>query len=256
MQQISEFLMKSLIKKLLQVLLGFDNYLFIFSLFTIYTLRWNKNEGDFLHFLKLVPKNTAVLDIGANIGIMTVHLAKRFRASTIYSFEPIPNNLKALQRIIRFFHLKNVKVFDIALSHESGTIEMVMPVVKSVKMQGLSHVVHETIDELNEGEKFKVKVQRLDEIEEFQKPGFEIGAIKMDVENFEYFVLEGGKELLKKHKPIIYTELWENQNRENCFKLIHELRYDIKVLNNKELTDYDPSEHKTQNFFFIPKVKA
>ena len=46
-----------------------------------------------------------------------------------------------------------------------------------------------------------------------------IGAIKMDVENFEYFVLEGGKELIKKHKPIIYTELWENQNREKCFQL-------------------------------------
>ena len=158
MQQISEFLMKSLIKKLLQALLGFDNYLFIFSLFTIFTLRWNKNERDFFHFLKLIPKDSTILDIGANIGIMTVHLAKTFKSSTIYSFEPIPNNLKTLQRIIRFFHLNNVKVIDKALGNESGTIEMVMPVLNDVKMQGLSHVVHDSIDEFNEGEKFNVEV--------------------------------------------------------------------------------------------------
>jgi len=248
--------MKSLIKKLLQALLGFDNYLFIFSLFTFYTLRWNKNEGDLLYFLKLIPKNTAVLDIGANIGIMTVHLAKTFKSSTIYSFEPIPNNLKTLQRIIRFFHLNNVKVFDIALGNESGSVEMVMPVLNSIKMQGLSHVVHESIDELNDGEKFKVEVQKLDEIEEFKNPGFKIGAIKMDVENFEFFVMDGGRELLKKHRPIIYTELWENKNRENCFQLIDELGYEIKVLSNKKLTDFNTSIHKTQNFFFIPKITA
>ncbi len=57
----------------------------------------------------------------------------------------------------------------------------------------------------------------------------------MDVENFEYFVLEGGKELLKKHNPIIYTELWENENREKCFQLIKELDYEIKVLNDNNL---------------------
>ncbi len=171
MQQISEFLMKSLIKKLLQALLGFENYLFVFSLFTIFTLRWNKNEKDFLHFLKLIPKDSTILDIGANIGIMTVHLAKNFKSSSIYSFEPIPNNLKTLQRIIRFFHLENVNVIDKALGNESGTIEMVMPVLKDVKMQGLSHVVHDSIDEFNEGEKFNVEVIRLDDIETLNSQG-------------------------------------------------------------------------------------
>lgn len=246
--------MKSLIKKLLQALLGFDNYLFIFSLFTIYTLRWNKNEKDFLHFLKLIPKDTTILDIGANIGIMTVHLAKNFKSSYIYSFEPIPNNLKTLQRIIKFFHLENVKVIDKALGSESGSIEMVMPVVKEVKMQGLSHVVHDSIDEFNEGEKFIVDVIRLDDIETLKGKDKKIGAIKMDVENFEFFVLEGGKELLKKHRPIIYTELWENQNRDKCFQLIEEHNYEIKVLNDKNLVVFDQEKHKSQNFFFIPKT--
>jgi FkbM family methyltransferase len=216
-------------------------------------LRWNKNEKDFLYFLKLIPDGQFVLDIGANIGIMSVHLARKLKQSTIYAIEPIPNNLKALQRIIRFYHLNNIKVFDFALGNEEGKIEMVMPVVENVKMQGLSHVVHDSINDFNEGTKFNVEVKKLDKISEFNNGTKKISAIKMDVENFEFFVLDGGKKIIQKNRPIIYTELWENENREKCFSFIKELNYNIKVLNNKKLVDFEHGTHKTQNFFFIPK---
>ena len=245
--------MKALIKKILQRILGFDNYLFIFSLFTIYTLRWNKNEGDFLFFLKMIPNKGVVLDIGANIGIMTAHLSRNLNNVTVYAFEPVPNNLKALQRIIRFFHLKNVRVMDFALGNEEGSVEMVLPVVDSVKMQGLSHVVHDSIEEFNEGKKFKVAVRKLDNLKELTENGEKVTAIKMDVENFEFFVLDGGKELIRKDKPLIYTELWENENRDNCLRLIGELGYKVKVIDGGKLVEFEQGKHTTQNFFFIPE---
>ncbi len=244
--------MKALIKKTLQRILGFDNYLYIFSLFTIYTLKWNKNEKDFLFFLKLIPNEGIVLDIGANIGIMTAHLCRKLENVTVYAFEPMPNNLKALQRIIRFFHLKNVKVMDFALGNEEGTVEMVMPVVDSVKMQGLSHVVHDSIEEFNEGTKFEVPVRKLDNLKELTEAGKRVTAIKMDVENFEFFVLDGGKELIGKNKPLIYTELWENENRDNCLRLIRDLGYKVRIIQEGALVDFDSQKHSTQNFFFIP----
>ncbi len=246
--------MKSVVKKLLQTLFGFDTYLFLFSLFTIYTLRWNKNERDFLHFIKIIPDGGAILDIGANIGIMTVHLSKNFKKSSVYSFEPIPANIKALRRIIRFFNLKNITVFEHALGNEKGTIEMVLPVVDSVKMQGLSHVVHDSIQDFNEGQKFKVEVVKLDDIEAFRKNGFRLNAIKIDVENFEFYVLDGGRNLIEKHRPVIYTELWENENRKKCFDLVKEYNYKIKVVDRGNLVDYNDRKHKTQNFFFIPEL--
>jgi FkbM family methyltransferase len=244
--------MKALIKKILQRILGFDNYLYIFSLFTIYTLKWNKNEKDFLFFLKLIPNEGIVLDIGANIGIMTAHLCRKLKNVTVYAFEPMPNNLKALQRIIRFFHLKNVKVMDFALGNEEGSVEMVMPVVDSVKMQGLSHVVHDSIEEFNEGTRFKVAVRKLDNLKELTESDKRVTAIKMDVENFEFFVLDGAKNLIRKHKPLIYTELWENENRDKCLNLIRELGYGVKVIQEGSLVDFDSKRHSTQNFFFIP----
>ena len=89
--------MKQLAKKILQTLLGFDNYLFLFSLYVIYTLRWNRNERDFLYFLEMLPDEGTVLDIGANIGIMTVHFSRRLPQARVLAIEPIPANLKALR---------------------------------------------------------------------------------------------------------------------------------------------------------------
>ena len=235
----------------MQTILGFDRYLFIFSIFIIRTLRWNKNERDFLFFLKIIPDGGIILDIGANIGVMTVYLA-RMKKSTIYAFEPMPNNLKALRKIIKHYHFNNVRIVDHALGNESGTVEMVMPVLNDVKMQGLSHVVHSSIDSFNEGSKCKVDIKTLDEIEPSLSKGEPINAIKMDVENFEYFVLEGGRELIKKHRPMIYTELWENENRQKCFDFITGLNYSVNVLIDNELTEFDEAIHSTQNFFFLP----
>lgn len=244
--------MKSRVINILHKLLGFDNYLFWFSVFTIHTLRWNRNEGDFLFFLKMIPNQGTVLDIGANIGIMTVWLSRKLKNASIIAFEPMPQNIRALKRIMRFYKLGNVQLFEKALGNEQGAIEMVMPVLNKVKKHGLSHVVHESIQELNEGSTVKVAMERLDDLAVLNQENISIKAIKLDVENFEYFVLQGGKTLIQKHRPLIYTELWQNENRDHCFRLINELGYSIKVLHGRKLVAFDKAKHKKQNFFFIP----
>lgn len=245
--------MKSAVKYILHKLLGFKNYLFVFSLFKIYTLKRDKNEKDFFHFLALIPAGTIVLDIGANIGIMSVHLARSVKNNTVYGFEPMPNNIAAFKRVINYFRLKNVKLFEIALGNTEGEAEMVMPVINAVRMQGLSHVVHNSIKENNEGERFKVPLKMLDKMEELTNAPQRISAIKIDVENFEFFVLDGAKNLLSKNQPVVYAELWENENREKCFELFKTLNYKTVVIANNKALEFDPSLHKTQNFIFIPR---
>jgi FkbM family methyltransferase len=244
--------MKSRVIKILHKLLGFDNYLFLFSVFTIHTLRWNRKEGDFLFFLRMIPDGETVLDIGANIGIMTVWLSRRLKNTSIIAFEPMPQNIRALKRIMQFYKLQNVRLVENALGDQRGTIEMVMPVLDKVKKHGLSHVVHESIQELNEGNTVRVNMERLDDLSMLHEKDIKIRAIKLDVENFEYFVLQGGKQLIQKHRPLIYTELWENENRNLCFQLIQEMGYRIEVLEGKKLVPFEDAKNKTQNFFFIP----
>jgi hypothetical protein len=79
-----------------------------------------------------------------------------------------------------------------------------------------------------------------------------VKAIKIDVENFEYFVFKGAENTLRKYKPLIYCELWDNENRAQCFELLSgELGYKIMVLEEGKLVKFDPGVHENQNFFFV-----
>ena len=242
--------MKKRIQAFLQRLLGFDTYLLCFSLFKIRTLRMDRKENDFFHFLGMIEEGSTVLDIGANIGIMTVPLA-RLPHSKVFAFEPIPHNLKALRSVVSRYSLNNVKVLDVALGDREGQAQMIMPRMASVRMQGLSHMVQGPSDE--QGDVFTVPVKRLDDIAELQS--ISIAAIKMDVENFEAQVLEGGRALLKRCKPLIYCELWDNENRHRCFAIMRSLDYQIQVLENGLLADFNGTQ-QTQNFFFKPSTAA
>lgn len=247
--------MKNLIKKILQRLFGFRNYLFVFSLYIIKTLKYNKNEKDFLIFLEMLPDKGSIIDIGANIGIMTVHLARKKPNAKIFSFEPIPSNIEALKRVVKYFKLKNVTVFENALGASASKTIMVMPVVGSVKMQGLSHVVHESIPELNEGLKFEVEIRKLDDFEVFKDSENPVVAIKIDVENFEYFVFQGAESVIEKNRPIVYCELWNNENRGKCIDYFLNKNYSVMIQDNGKLVPFDIEKHQKQNFFFIPVEK-
>jgi FkbM family methyltransferase len=241
-------MLKSKAKLVLQNIFGFDNYLFMFSRYTIKRLYRSKHEAEFLHFLSLLPTDKILLDLGANIGIMTVPLAKRASNGKVYSFEPMPQNLKALKRIIKYHKLNNVTIFETAVGNAPGEIKMVMPIINNVKMQGLCHVVDENNPE--EGEHFTVPVKKMDDIPELQNAG-PIAGIKIDVENFEFEALSGAKQLLLKHKPIIYCELWANEKRDLTLNYLkNEIGYQVKIYDGEKLVPY--TNQDVMNFFMMP----
>ena len=126
---------------------------------------------------------------------------------------------------------------------------MVLPYNGKTIMQGLSHVVHDSISVWNEGERFDVVIDKLDNLLINRK----IQGIKVDVENFEYFVFKGGEKIIDKNLPIIYTELWDNENRVKCFDFLNAKGYTANLVVEDILVPYDVSKHETQNFIFIPK---
>lgn len=241
--------MKNILRFILQKCLGFKNYLFLFSIISIKRIEAHSSEEEFMYFVTLVPNEGIILDIGANIGTTTVPLAKAKNNAIVYSFEPMPENIETLKRVVKYFKLSNVKIFDIALGEKDGILTMVMPVINNVKMQGLSHIqLNGTERRRSAGDEIDVTVKTLDTIQDLNTAQ-KISAIKIDVENFEYFVLKGGRNLISVHQPIIYCELWKNEMREMTIKYLSDLGYSVKVLHNKQLTDY---RDDTINFFFIP----
>jgi len=241
--------LKAFIQRILQKLLGYDSYLWYFTLYKLKALKYDKNENDFFHFLTLIKEDAIALDIGANLGLMSYHLAKNTK--TTYAFEPMPNNIKVVEKVKAKYNLTNLHLFSNALGNENKRIQLVLPEVDGVKKQGLSHVVDDKMVEFNDGSFFETDCYKLDDVTAMK--GLKVDAIKIDVENFEYEVFLGAENLLKTCKPIIYCELWDNQNREDCFQYLKGLGYETHVYEQGILHKIDSNPSHIQNFFFIPK---
>lgn len=246
--------MKYRIQRFLHFVLGFENYLFLTSVIKI--LIFKKRPGEeykaFLKFMSLIPHDSTVLDVGANIGVMTTLLSRDHPDWQIYSFEPMPRNYKTVQRIAHIFKLRNAQIYQMALGNEDGQVEMLMPVQKSVKQSAWSHVAGQGDAEEEEiGERVHVPCKRLDSLDFLFHTDKPINGIKIDVEDFEYFVFQGAQNLLATYHPIVYAELAHEDNRNNCFEFFKTLNYKAKVYENGELVDYDNRVHHW-NFFFMP----
>jgi len=246
--------MKTFVKYVLQKILGLKTYLYVFAVFVIVKIRWDKKEKDFFHFMKLFSDGGIILDLGANIGVTTYHLSKNFPASNIISIEPLTLNMDTLKRVKKRFGLTNVIEYLVAAGDTPGELEMVMPVIKNVPMHGLSHVMNDEVSDLNSGFKYTVPVVTLDDFEPLKNTVKPITAIKMDVENFEFHVLKGSEKLIVKNQPVIYCELWNNNNRKKCISFLNNLNYSAFILHKKELVPFEKANIEKHNFFFLPRV--
>ena len=66
------------------------------------------------------PKN--ILDIGANVGYFALYASKRFKSSTIFSFEPFPPTYLRLKEHILTNKIQNVFTFPYAVSDKNERV--------------------------------------------------------------------------------------------------------------------------------------
>ncbi|RPI18816.1 MAG: FkbM family methyltransferase [Ignavibacteriae bacterium] len=243
---------KETIQYFLQTILGLKRYLLVFSIFKIFTLKWDYWEKDIFHFMDLLPGNSTILDIGANIGIITTVFSKRFKKGRIFSFEPIKENFDILTNIIKIFRLKNVTAYNVALGDETKTIKMIMPIINKVKKQGLCHIQNSENDS-SEGIEYTVELKELDKLREFQN--ITIDAIKLDVEDYEYFVLKGGKKLIQKDKPLIFCEIHDNEKKAEILYLLSDLGYEAMAFEENNLIKIEEGSYNKFNYVFVSTLK-
>jgi FkbM family methyltransferase len=80
----------------------------------------SKYKSEYYLPEKLNPK--VIFDIGGNIGITSVYLAKLFPNSLIYTFEPMPENFEILQKNISQY--KNIRAFNYGLGSKNGSFKV------------------------------------------------------------------------------------------------------------------------------------
>jgi FkbM family methyltransferase len=193
-------------------------------------LKGNPHERGEVKFLELtVKEGMNVIDIGANIGITTVAVAKKIgRRGKLYSFEPVPEYFGILKENISSNGLKNVKVYELAVTNRAGKVDFCQ--------KGLSSgIVFE------EGaKKFEVSTTNVDRFlmeEKIER----IDLINMDCEGSELLVLKGAKETLCKNKVKIFCEVHHDflkeldQSVEDIVEYLQGLEFQVRSVSLNDL---------------------
>lgn len=154
---------------------------------------------------KYLQKGSAFLDIGANIGLMSVIASKQVGTNGIvYAVEANPKTVPILQANIDLNNCKNVEVIPIALSDTSGTA--VLFENWEVNRGGAS-----LISQSKEEQGLEVKMERLDDLFDENTT---VQLVKIDVEGFEPQVIRGGMNWFRKQQPVFIIEVSEKREKE------------------------------------------
>ena len=166
-------------------------------------------EKGILSFLeKNLKKDDCFIDVGSNIGLMTIFAAKQVGVKgAVFSFEAHPETYKILEFNLDLNKITNVIKCNFALG--SNFCQSVIYDNWQVNRGGASLIINDV-----NSTSFPIEVKRLDDVLTKQiKPKI----IKIDVEGFELEVLKGAKEVIIKNKPILIVEL--SINRDNSYEI-------------------------------------
>jgi FkbM family methyltransferase len=183
-------------------------------------------EPSFREFLAMVPPEGTMLDVGANFGINCA-IAKRNRPGVqLIAFEPVPQNVRVLRRIKLLYSMKRLEIHPVAVGDHDRTVSIAVPTMEGRALAALCHVVSDEFKnpEVERYPYTSVDVRMLS-LDSFR---FEhVDAIKIDVEDHEYHVLNGARQLLRTFRPIVFCELWDTPNRTRSIDLMTSLGYSV-----------------------------
>ena len=161
-----------------------------------------------LLFQALVAAGDTVLDVGANCGLHTVVLAKLCGPEgSVHAFEPVDYNIRKLNANLYLNGCKNTTIHECAVGEAECTM-MLRKIRESGYFKGNSSLVdnEKLSGELSDSfDIVPVRVRTLDNIVE--EAGLtDVNLIKMDIEGYEYYALQGGLQTIKRYRPIIIIE--------------------------------------------------
>jgi len=200
---------------------------------------------------RLCPSDGFFIDIGANIGYLTLFMA-RIKSRMVYSFEASSFNFSALLKNIELNNAVNVLPFNTYLGDEFGTATFFFDADNPGASS--SKVIIESNRHLNE----TVRKNSLDLI------GLNlnrIDLIKIDVEGSELFVIRGALKTIARFRPFILCEMlrkWSarfDYSPNDIIRILYDIDYVLYEIVDDSIVAIDLVDEETigTNFLFVPK---
>jgi FkbM family methyltransferase len=181
-----------------------DHYLF-----------WKLDKNEYTPAEDAIRNARVIMDIGANIGSTALFFASLNSSGTIYAFEPNAGTFKKLRRNISLNRYANISVQNSGLGERRDTVKLYEVDDTNPGMNRI--LTHE--------ENLPYTLIHIDTLDNFctEKGITQIDFIKIDVEGYEYHVLSGGSNIIRKSRPVLFMELDDNNlkaNNNSAFELI------------------------------------
>jgi FkbM family methyltransferase len=190
-----------------------------------------------------VARGDTVYDIGANIGYVSLSLAKRVGSSgRVIAFEPVPRNIDAFRENIGINGITTIQLLEFAASDRAG--EAVIRIADNPSTASL--VWHRDNSSATELGIRTVSIDELVEAGELGYPKF----VKIDVEGAEGSVLQGMHRTIAAARPVLFVECSE-AGREKAWPLLQELGYRCQsAITRKWVDTFD--EYRHSDFLWLP----
>jgi FkbM family methyltransferase len=146
---------------------------------------YEKDTSDFI--ISQVPKDGSLLDIGANIGAVTIPVLHKRKDITAVSVEASPRIYRYLETNVRQNDLTGVTLVNKAVTATDGLKVNFFSPENNYGKGSLSASFTDKAEEVE-----TITLDTLCEEKRLLKPDF----IKIDVEGYEYAVFKGGKRTL------------------------------------------------------------
>lgn len=216
-------------------------------------------------FKVLIRQAKCFFDVGSNIGYFSMLAAKVNPNIKVYAFDPSPGPFHYLSENIKLNGFeKNIVPNQLALSDNVGSIEFILaynPKYKFLKYNTLGGAGH--ISGVRPDSSSKKVIAQTDTLDNYvAKHGIDqIDFIKLDAEEAEHMILNGGQETIKRFRPIIACEVFDADMANLLENMLLSIGY-IPFF-HKESEGYFVKasnlsaiiSQAERNFFFVPSEK-
>lgn len=150
-------------------------------------------------FGQLKAERPLLIDIGGNVGFYSIGLKALYPELRIHAFEPVPSTAAQFRNNCRINSCSNVQLHEIALSDHSGEV--------TLHVHPAYCVAASEANILESDETVPVVCPRMTLDAFVEEKSLRVDFIKCDVEGGEFAVFRGAETILKRDRPVVFSEM-------------------------------------------------
>ncbi len=193
------------------------------------------------NLFKLCKPGYTVIDVGTNIGWTLLNFGKLAATGKVIGFEPDPHNYEVCKNNLALNQLPNVDLLPVGLGDVEGEVQLEVRTPGNRGGNRVSPSAHKN--------SVPVKIKKLDCVNEVTSLRA-IHLIKLDVEGYELHVLRGARQLLQKHKPVLFIEV-DDRNLKDQRDSAQALIIFLNALGYSSVKHAETGQIITPNFEFV-----